>query len=104
EMINRLRLCSTLLPTRRSSDLFQSGPHVGEVGTHVADGGGAAHGVAATAAVAEEGVHALLRRRAGRPGGGRGLRLQPRVEIRARSEEHTSELQSRENLVCRLLL
>src|SRR5690606_40021801 len=25
-------------------------------------------------------------------------------EIRARSEEHTSELQSRENLVCRLLL
>src|SRR5690606_21252929 len=26
------------------------------------------------------------------------------VEIRVRSEEHTSELQSRENLVCRLLL
>src|SRR5690606_41601077 len=25
-------------------------------------------------------------------------------ELRARSEEHTSELQSRENLVCRLLL
>src|SRR5690606_41821582 len=26
------------------------------------------------------------------------------IDIRARSEEHTSELQSRENLVCRLLL
>jgi len=26
------------------------------------------------------------------------------VAVRARSEEHTSELQSRENLVCRLLL
>src|SRR5690606_42132167 len=27
-----------------------------------------------------------------------------RVKLQARSEEHTSELQSRENLVCRLLL
>src|SRR5690606_41135806 len=26
------------------------------------------------------------------------------LEVRSRSEEHTSELQSRENLVCRLLL
>src|SRR5436309_8827877 len=26
------------------------------------------------------------------------------LEVRVRSEEHTSELQSRENLVCRLLL
>src|SRR5207302_10356579 len=32
---------------------------------------------------------------------GRGLRARAR---RTRSEEHTSELQSRENLVCRLLL
>src|SRR5690606_40447062 len=31
------------------------------------------------------------------------LRL-PEVALGARSEEHTSELQSRENLVCRLLL
>src|SRR5690606_41198864 len=30
--------------------------------------------------------------------------LPPRARTRARSEEHTSELQSRENLVCRLLL
>src|SRR5690606_41723352 len=43
---------------------------------------------------------------------GRGIRLRPRprwpthaaVRPATRSEEHTSELQSRENLVCRLLL
>src|SRR5690606_9805896 len=34
---------------------------------------------------------------------GEGLEL-PRSRVRRRSEEHTSELQSRENLVCRLLL
>src|SRR3712207_7591438 len=38
----------------------------------------------------------------------RGLRrldsVAPRVELRHRSEEHTSELQSRQYLVCRLLL
>src|SRR5207302_4554619 len=28
----------------------------------------------------------------------------PRLRVKQRSEEHTSELQSRENLVCRLLL
>src|SRR5690606_41885160 len=34
-----------------------------------------------------------------------GVRRQAQHEdVRARSEEHTSELQSRENLVCRLLL
>src|SRR5207302_10917061 len=46
------------------------------------------------------------------PRGGRsplrhGFRLhvaQGRLEVVERSEEHTSELQSRENLVCRLLL
>src|SRR3712207_8191589 len=31
-------------------------------------------------------------------------RGQPRLRLRARSEEHTSELQSRQYLVCRLLL
>src|SRR5690606_41292924 len=31
-------------------------------------------------------------------------RLRPWLESESRSEEHTSELQSRENLVCRLLL
>src|SRR5690606_40776908 len=31
-------------------------------------------------------------------------RIGPQLDLRQRSEEHTSELQSRENLVCRLLL
>src|SRR5690606_42013897 len=33
-----------------------------------------------------------------------GNSLDPLVDVISRSEEHTSELQSRENLVCRLLL
>src|SRR3712207_8078612 len=33
-----------------------------------------------------------------------GLRNRPRLARRGRSEEHTSELQSRQYLVCRLLL
>src|SRR5436309_6509642 len=41
------------------------------------------------------------RREAGSPPGGRDA---PGRTPGARSEEHTSELQSRENLVCRLLL
>src|SRR5688572_31806791 len=57
-----------------------------------------------------------LRRRAGHPGSARvgeaghcDRRLGPQLErvrpgCRARSEEHTSELQSQSNLVCRLLL
>src|SRR5690349_23733180 len=35
---------------------------------------------------------------------GRAARVDDAGEIRARSEEHTSELQSRRDLVCRLLL
>src|SRR2546430_12288132 len=45
--------------------------------------------------------------RARRGGGPRGLRRRPCGGARARwprSEEHTSELQSQSNLVCRLLL
>src|SRR5438270_7699961 len=33
-----------------------------------------------------------------------GLKPQPRLSSELRSEEHTSELQSQSNLVCRLLL
>src|SRR5690606_41969537 len=40
----------------------------------------------------------------GRAGRGRGDRHRQFGAHRRRSEEHTSELQSRENLVCRLLL
>src|SRR5437588_9800740 len=39
-----------------------------------------------------------------RPDGGVGRRERPIVEQRLRSEEHTSELQSHSDLVCRLLL
>src|SRR5690606_41329084 len=42
-----------------------------------------------------------VRRSDARPG---GVRPRPGPLPRRRSEEHTSELQSRENLVCRLLL
>src|SRR5690606_41837054 len=42
-------------------------------------------------------------RRSGRPPSGSSTGA-PRRTSRSRSEEHTSELQSRENLVCRLLL
>src|SRR5690606_41402549 len=47
--------------------------------------------------------------RATRPGRRRGVEgaghgVAPGLPRRVRSEEHTSELQSRENLVCRLLL
>src|SRR5690606_39903497 len=50
-------------------------------------------------------------RSCGRPVGSRGIgwwswcsSVPPVVVVSLRSEEHTSELQSRENLVCRLLL
>src|SRR5688572_31157645 len=39
-----------------------------------------------------------------RPGAGRGEPVRGVVRLPGRSEEHTSELQSQSNLVCRLLL
>src|SRR2546426_6874703 len=79
---------STPFPTRRSSDLLS-----GHSGQAVAG-------------------HAARARLAGSPGepprdDGRSAprgTLRPDVGRRARSEEHTSELQSPCNLVCRLLL
>src|SRR5690606_40255003 len=48
---------------------------------------------------------AALRPRSASPGSGRACRTaRPRWISAPRSEEHTSELQSRENLVCRRLL
>src|SRR5688572_32419264 len=71
--------CSTLFPY---TTLFRSTPR------HACGGGSAAH------------PHAVaLGRRASRPPGMAG----PIID-RRRSEEHTSELQSQSNLVCRLLL
>src|SRR2546427_6447376 len=46
---------------------------------------------------------ALANRRQGRPGHGAGAPVE-NPAIPRRSEEHTSELQSQSNLVCRLLL
>src|SRR5690606_42044016 len=77
-------------PTRRSSDLAAGGgTGVGtrRAGAHRPVGGG------------DRG--ALLRRGCGRRRRDRSLRVSCPTR---RSEEHTSELQSRENLVCRLLL
>src|SRR5690606_41942814 len=71
-------------PTRRSSDLYCA----------PADNRGRA-----TVQVTTDDIHML-----------NGIRViqqrigKCRVEVKRRSEEHTSELQSRENLVCRLLL
>src|SRR3712207_8444572 len=59
----------------------------------------AAHGAVAPARAPRPTALRVLLRRSGRSGSGR----QP-VPERARSEEHTSELQSRQYLVCRLLL
>src|SRR5690606_42044413 len=95
-MVQR-HLRSTLFPTRRSSDLGRG---------HVS------HRVDRIDAVAH--LEMKLRRidRAGLADLGDGLAApHPRVLVHQqpavmgiRSEEHTSELQSRENLVCRLLL
>src|SRR5690606_41953336 len=83
-------------PTRRSSDLERPPRGTGRAhsparGAHV--GGGARR----------RGPRAGARRPPRRP----DRRARPRLRAGAavpRSEEHTSELQSRENLVCRLLL
>src|SRR3712207_7824191 len=75
---------STLFPTRRSSDLDPRAEGVRQVQRRVVEGGPEHLGLA-------RGLH--------QP------QLQQDGQRRAaRSEEHTSELQSRQYLVCRLLL
>src|SRR3712207_7692856 len=79
--------------------LFRSGPAVGEVGEDVVaeeQPGGVKLGAVDPEAVVREAPGEA--RRAGR------AREQRAVGEAARSEEHTSELQSRQKLVCRLLL
>src|SRR5256885_7321159 len=81
---------STLFPY---TTLFRSLPRVGSGGTiHDEDGGGLEHGVHDAQTIGTE-------RGAGFRDFDDGVR-----ELRDRSEEHTSELQSPCNLVCRLLL
>src|SRR5690606_41941609 len=81
-------------PTRRSSDLlglplvhgFRRGGGASTQGSSSGGGGGSVRDIA-TAALARHGCGSV-----------------PVYWDDSRSEEHTSELQSRENLVCRLLL
>src|SRR5690606_42016173 len=90
-------------PTRRSSDL-----HLGEGLGNLKGAGHAkpAHTVRADARrVSAEEMHAAAVGPVGASDGIEKGRLAGAVGADdARSEEHTSELQSRENLVCRLLL
>src|SRR5690606_42021242 len=60
--------------------------------------------VVAAPAARAYGTHAPARDRRGDRRGGARLADAAADTLRPRSEEHTSELQSRENLVCRLLL
>src|SRR5690606_39914153 len=89
-------------PTRRSSDLAPS-PRPARSLQHLARIEGVAHGLADEN---EEAQHRRDGEEAGEPEPRRlqiGFALRQKLAQR-RSEEHTSELQSRENLVCRLLL
>src|SRR5690606_39385386 len=88
-------------PTRRSSDL-KDVKGAGRGVPAPADQQGRRRGgnvVVAPSMVRPE--YAYLNRHLLAERGGPALRVSPED---ARSEEHTSELQSRENLVCRLLL
>src|SRR5690606_41617352 len=78
-------------PTRRSSDLLPGREHRLDVLSAVleVEGDVVARPDPAVRQVVRQAVGPLLELRVGAP---------------LRSEEHTSELQSRENLVCRLLL
>src|SRR5690606_40234801 len=92
---------STLSPY---TTLFRSGlePLAGEAQVDAA-GGPVTRPRAAPCHLATARPRPVLRGEAGRRGHGRG-RSEDSGFHRLRSEEHTSELQSRENLVCRLLL
>src|SRR5690606_42024086 len=95
---------STLFPTRRSSDLARLGPVLAISSAsrppgrapgslrreYRGDAGARGGGAVAARADSLGDVSALTR--------------EGREDLPGRSEEHTSELQSRENLVCRLLL
>src|SRR5690606_39868884 len=85
--------CTTLF---RSRELVSLVPVLPPAGTGRAVRGGAIGGAAAGDPSGADRLH-----RRGR--GDRGRR-RTRMGRWVRSEEHTSELQSRENLVCRLLL
>src|SRR5690606_41637671 len=90
-------------PTRRSSDLGVHHDPIIEYGRFVVRVLGAI-GVdgAQIGQVASRGAAGLVK--SGKKTNANNNFATARVPALARSEEHTSELQSRENLVCRLLL
>src|SRR5690606_41790386 len=89
-------------PTRRSSDLQQVAGGAAEVSSGVAQ---VADGVAPLEAGAQDLAAGAEQLKTGSATLQAGIvRLAPGIQQYVRSEEHTSELQSRENLVCRLLL
>src|SRR5690606_39575072 len=94
------RLSLHCFPTRRSSDLPVRGRRAGGRG---GGGRGCADGRAATSLAGMRRTPGLLPALHGGPPwlAAADRALAPALQ---RSEEHTSELQSRENLVCRLLL
>src|SRR5699024_12849897 len=86
----------TSFPTRRSSDLRAHGGHH-DLGAHRRRDAADAHRAPAAAPAGR--IPVLLRHRPGH-----ALRAEREHQRPGRSEEHTSELQSRFDLVCRLLL
>src|SRR5207302_4833416 len=86
-------------PTRRSSDLARVGDDTAAAGTSLA-------GLRAHANRSGETASRRMAFTAPRVGerAAKAIRLLAVSPLLFRSEEHTSELQSRENLVCRLLL
>src|SRR5690606_41743388 len=91
-------------PTRRSSDLRATADHMGMLGTVI--NGLALKEMLATLGQPARCVTAIDIPAVAEPFiRGRAIRHLEKgsVVVLARSEEHTSELQSRENLVCRLL-
>src|SRR5690606_41786512 len=90
-------------PPRRSSDLQQPAPHLDQVVALVEDQQDRSGG----AQLVHQGPAVVVQAREQR--GVLAVVVDLRVGVEdgerlVRSEEHTSELQSRENLVCRLLL
>src|SRR5690606_41817518 len=91
-------------PTRRSSDLFAQS--VAEVHGIAVQDPERARALVMALMLGKEGIDLVsqLTRQASGKGGTRASYWGELVTKSLRSEEHTSELQSRENLVCRLLL
>src|SRR5690606_41139313 len=86
-------------PTRRSSDLLRAGAEtLGDMGAELDQTFGLRRGERLRVGIGDHEFDAA------KPGGDHVVDGVAAAAADTRSEEHTSELQSRENLVCRLLL